>query len=311
MPTLRERVAGGLVGLLVGDALGVPYEFHPPEAIPALDLIEFSPPEGFARSYPQVPPGTWSDDGAQALALLASLLRRGHLDPDDLARQLVAWYTQGHMAVDSIVFDVGVQTAKALRRLMGGVGALEAGGAGEHDNGNGSLMRVLPLALWHRGSDAELVRDARLQSLLTHAHPRAQVCCALYCLWARRTLQAHPQPWDAAVAALRAIYPEGSLEREELETHIRPDDPPKGGGSGYVVDTLHSARWALQADGYEAVVRRAVSLGHDTDTTACVAGGIAGIRHGLEGIPLRWRQKLRGRELYEGLLQGLVEWASS
>lgn len=311
MPTLRERVAGGLVGLLVGDALGVPYEFHPPEAIPAPGLIEFSPPEGFARSHAHVPPGTWSDDGAQALALLASLLERGHLDPDDLARRLVAWYTQGYMAVDFTVFDVGTQTAKAVQRLMGGVRALEAGGAGERDNGNGSLMRVLPLALWHRGTDAELVHDAQLQSLVTHAHPRAQVCCALYCLWARRTLQSHPEPWGAAVAALRAMYPEGSPERGELETHVRPNDPPKGGGSGYVIDTLHSARWALQAGSYEAVVKLAVSLGHDTDTTACVAGGIAGIRHGLGGIPSRWREALRGRELYEGLLRKLVERASS
>jgi ADP-ribosylglycohydrolase len=168
-------------------------------------------------------------------------------------------------------------------------------------------MRVLPLALWHRGSDMELVDDAQRQSLPTHGHLRSQVCCALYCLWARRTLEGHPFPWPDAVNTLRAIYRGDTPEGAELEAHIRPDEAPSGTGSGYVVDCLHSVRWAMQGSSYEDVVRRAVSLGHDTDTTACVAGGIAGLKFGLEGIPLRWRAGLRGKELYEGLLAQLIQ----
>ncbi len=83
-PTRQERIEGGLLGLLVGDALGVPYEFHPPEAIPPREAIEYQPPEGFRRAHASVPPGTWSDDGAQALVLLASLLECGRLDPRGL-----------------------------------------------------------------------------------------------------------------------------------------------------------------------------------------------------------------------------------
>jgi ADP-ribosylglycohydrolase len=305
--SLRERIEGGLIGLLVGDALGVPYEFHQPQDIPPLDAIEFAPPPGFRRAHAGVPPGTWSDDGAQALALLASLLDRGRFDADDFGRRLVDWYERGALAVDGHVFDVGIQTAQAIRALMAGTPAASAGSTDERANGNGSLMRVLPLALWHRGGDAELVADARAQSRVTHGHLRSQICCALYCLWARRLLEDTPDPWRAAVAALRGIYGEGTPEQAELEFHIRPDDPPEGRGSGYVVDCLRSARQALAAGGYEQVVKAAVALGHDTDTTACVAGGIAGLRDGVQAIPERWRAQLRGQELLAPLRDRLLQ----
>ena len=307
MPTLEQRLHGGLVGLLVGDALGVPYEFHPPEQIPAFWLIEFEPPTGFTRAHNGVPVGTWSDDGAQALALLASLLQGGKLDLEDLGQKLLDWYQQGYMAVDGQVFDVGIQTGAAIRRLAQGVPAAKAGANNENANGNGSLMRVLPLALWHQGSDAELVDLAHWQSLVTHGHLRSQVCCAFYCLWARQTQRESANPWNDALSTLREIYGEESAEREELEFHIRPDQEPSGTGSGYVVDCLHSARWAMEGSSFEEVVRRAIALGNDTDTTACVAGGIAGIKYGIEGIPLRWRQELRGKELYQGLLEQLIQ----
>ena len=307
-PNLRDRIEGGLIGLLVGDALGVPYEFHPPEQIPPLDAIEFVPPAGFQRAHAGVPPGTWSDDGAQALALLASLLDCGGFDADDFGRRLVAWYERGVLAVGGHVFDVGIQTAQAIRAMMAGAPAATAGSTDERANGNGSLMRVLPLALWHRGGDAELVADAQAQSRVTHGHLRSQICCALYCLWARRVLDDTPDPWQAAVATLRALYGAGSPELAELEFHIRPDDPPEGQGSGYVVDCLRSARLALAAGGYEQVVKAAIALGHDTDTTACVAGGIAGLRDGLGAIPDRWRTQLRGQELLAPLRDALLQW---
>ncbi len=120
MPTRLERIEGGLVGLLVGDALGVPYEFHPPEAIPTASEIELEPPSGFRRAHAGTPPGTWSDDGAQALALLSSLLDRGGLDPEDLGRLLLEWYDLGRFAVDRRVFDVGIQTSTTLRALREG-----------------------------------------------------------------------------------------------------------------------------------------------------------------------------------------------
>jgi ADP-ribosylglycohydrolase len=307
--TRKDRIAGGLLGMLVGDALGVPYEFNPPEELPPSEAIEMEPPPRFFRSH-AVPSGTWSDDGAQGLCLLASLLEQGRFDLDDFGRRLLRWYGEGYMAVDGRVFDVGIQTAQSLRRLREGTPASRSGASGEHQNGNGSLMRVLPLALWHRGADADLVADAHAQSLVTHGHLRSQVCCALYCLWARQTLEVAGDPRRESVAALRDVYGADSPARRELDEVVRPDDPPAGRGSGYVLDCLHSARLCQGAGDYESVVKAAVLLGDDTDTTACVAGGIAGIRGGVEGIPPRWRAALRAAELYRPLLDGLLASAS-
>lgn len=306
MLTRQARLAGGLIGLLVGDALGVPYEFHEPEQIPPLAQIEYTPPAGFSRAHGSTPSGTWSDDGAQALCLLDSLVQCGVFNPADFGQRLLRWYRQGYLAVDNRVFDVGNQTSRALDALAGGADPLKAGPTEESALGNGSLMRVLPLALWHRGADENLVADAQAQSRLTHGNLRAQVCCALYVLWARRILDDVANPWEAAVATLRALYPSSSPERDELETNIRPDEPPGGHGRGYVVDALHSARWAVAQGDYEAAVRAAIALGRDTDTTACIAGGIAGLRDGLGAIPQRWRDALRGQDLYAPLFNALL-----
>lgn len=307
--TRRQRREGGLIGLLIGDALGVPYEFHAPQDIPPAAQIEMTPPPGYARTYPQVLPGTWSDDGAQALCLLASLLERGQFDAEDFGQRLLRWRNDGYMAVGGDVFDIGITTNSALSAIQSGTPALRAGPSGQYDNGNGSLMRVLPLALWHQGADAALVRDAHAQSRVTHGHLRSQVCCALYCLWARRILEESPSPWPEAVAALRALYAEDAAATEELEWSVRPDDLSPGTGSGYVVDSLRSAHWIIdkQVDDYAQAVRAAVALGQDTDTTACITGGIAGLLRGVNGIPERWRDALRGSDLLQPLLEGLVQ----
>jgi ADP-ribosyl-[dinitrogen reductase] hydrolase len=296
---MRDRISGGLYGLLVGDALGVPYEFHDPRNLPPPEQIEMDPPAGFRRSHREQPAGTWSDDGAHALCLLASLLHCGRLDPDDLGRRLVNWWHHGYLCVDARPFDIGNQTSEALSALERGVPGSRSGPRGERDNGNGSLMRVLPLALWHRGTDRALVDDACSQSLVTHGHPVSQVCCALYCVWARRTLSGHPAPWDDAVATVAAL----DVHRAALDRVLAFGDPR---GTGYVVDALHSARVAVEAGPYEVTLRRAVAFGHDTDTTACIAGGIAGIRDGVDAIPVRWRDALRGREQVQPLLDELL-----
>jgi len=153
----RQRVAGGLVGLLVGDALGVPYEFKEPKALPPASLIEYEPPAGFLRSHARVPPGTWSDDGAQALVLLDTLLVRGYVDLAHFSRGLVRWESEGFYAVDGKVFDIGIQTSRAIARLKAGGDPATSGPNSERDNGNGSLMRVLacqtqPRCLTTRGS---------------------------------------------------------------------------------------------------------------------------------------------------------------
>jgi len=306
--TFEDRIRGGIIGLLVGDALGVPYEFHPKESIPPFDEIEFEPPDYFRRAHAGVPIGTWSDDGAQALCLLASLLSCGKFDADDFAEKLVAWFREDYMAVDQL-FDVGVQTQRAILNLRKGIAPLKAGLSEEKNNGNGSLMRVLPLALWHKGMDEELVQTAFDQSAVTHGHLRSKICCALYCLWAKNVLMELWRPLEKAEAKLKEIFSDNNEILKEIE-FISEFDWKNLSGSGYVVDSLQSAVFACDKDSFEAIVKTAISFGNDTDTTACIAGGIAGLRFGIEGIPTRWRENLRGKAIYEPLLEKLVIYCS-
>jgi ADP-ribosyl-[dinitrogen reductase] hydrolase len=303
----HERIQGGLFGLLIGDALGVPYEFQDAAQLPALAEIEMTPPPGFRRSHGTTPPGTWSDDGAQALCLLTSLLDCGKLDPDDLGQRFVSWYQSGYMAIDQRVFDVGIHTSRVVQAIATGMPALDAGALGQDARGNGSLMRSLPLVLWHRGTDAELVADAHLQSRVTHGDAYCQVCCALYCLWARQLLDNAKTPWVSATQSLRSIYQTNPSFLDILDWAVRPDDVAEGRGGGYVIDALRSARMVMGGkQSYEQVVKRAIALGDDTDTTACIAGGVAGIRDGIGAIPRRWLDQLRGQEIVLPLLERLV-----
>ena len=312
----RERIAGGLYGLLVGDALGVPYEFYEANELPVYEKIEMTPPAGFQKTYPRIAAGTWSDDGAQALCLMDSLLKQGKFSLKAYSDALLAWYEEGFWAVGGVVFDVGIQTADALNAYKRGIPATDCGLMNPEGKGNGALMRVLPLALWHfvqedtdlEKRSRELVRDAHSQCQITHGHLCNQVCCALYCLAAQGLLEGKEarEAIQEGVCALRSIYREQPEYERELEWSVRPDIPWEGRGTGYVVDCLRSAFMILeQASDYEDAIKRAVLLGNDTDTTACVTGGLAGIRYGLRKIPERWLNALKEREKVEVLLAQL------
>lgn len=309
--TRSERLAGGIWGLLVGDALGVPYEFAPPQRIPALHKIDMEPPVEFLRSHWGIAPGTWSDDGAQALCVLSSLLEKGAVDPHDMLDKFCRWFRDGYLAVDRNVFDVGLQTRQSIGKFLSGRNVFECASDGEWSNGNGSLMRMLPLGLWHRGTDEALCRDAMLQSRTTHGHLRSALCCALHGLWTRRLLAESPTAWEDALGLFEAIFPPGTVERAEYDASIHPREPDPCKGSGYVVDSLLSAVQCMQAGGYEAVVKACVAMGNDTDTTACIAGGAAGVRDGVRAIPPKWRTKLRGKEIATPLLDAFLAYERS
>ena len=169
-------------------------------------------------------------------------------------------------------------------------------------------MRVLPLALW-QDDRKKLVLDAHRQCLITHGHICNQVCCALYCLAAKALLEGRnaQEAINEAVACLREIYRDMPEYEQELEWSIRPETSWEGNGTGYVVDCLRSAFMILErTSSYEEAVKQAVMLGNDTDTTACVTGGLAGILYGLPGIPERWLSMLREREKAAELLKQLL-----
>lgn len=307
---LHDKIRGGLYGLLIGDALGVPYEFHSASEIPPYSEIEMVPPKGFLRAHRGVELGTWSDDGAQALCLLDSLITCREFCLRDFSDRLLAWYEEGKWAVDGIVFDVGIQTGEALSAYRAGLAPEKCGLLRPDGKGNGALMRVLPLVLWHKGTERELVADAHAQCLITHGNICNQVCCALYCLAARFLLEGleFGQALEKAVPLLREIYREMPEYERELEWSVRPDEPWVGGGSGYVVDCLRSAFMIMErAKSYEEAVKQAVLLGDDTDTTACVTGGLAGILFGFAKVPEQWYDALKGKEDVERLLGFLGE----
>ena len=302
-----NKLKGGIYGLLVGDALGVPYEFHSAEDIPPAAMIDMQPPAGFARAHTGVEPATWSDDGAQALCLLDSLVEVGNFDLKNFSDKVLAWYDEGLWAVDGNVFDVGVQTSMALDAYRNGLSHEKCGLIRPDGKGNGALMRVLPLALWHEGTDEQLVKDAHIHCLITHGNITNLVCCGLYVLIARFLLDGHgfDDALSYAVAELRRIYPSMPEYLEEFEFRLCPDEPDiwHGNGGGYVVDSLRSAVMIMKrASSYEDAVKQAVALGDDTDTTACITGGLAGIVFGYNGIPIKWRDELRVREQVDELL---------
>ncbi|KWF76699.1 hypothetical protein WL94_34615 [Burkholderia cepacia] len=305
IPNRRSRLRGGLLGLLIGDALGVPYEFHDAASIPPPAAIDMTPPPGFARAHDGVPPGTWSDDGAQALALLDALLRERDLNLDTFAGNLLDWFHRGAFTPDGRVFDVGLQTQRAFHALAAGAAPASAGPRDERDNGNGSLMRCFPVVMVAASYD-DAIRLAHKQSVVTHGHVRSQLCCALYCLTALGIVDGQPAP-DAVRAAEDELLARYEGTADEIELKIVLDgrfDAPQG--SGYVVDSFWSSiHCLLSTRSYEDCVKRAIALGNDTDTTAAIAGGLAGVLYGERALPDRWVATLRGKDKVEGWLAQL------
>ncbi len=306
---LPERLEGAIYGHLCGDALGVPYEFKPASSIGEV--------EWRGHGTYDLPPGTWSDDGALMLALLDSLLEAG-FDPADQGRRALAWYDDGVYAVGGQVFDVGNSTLTALHELRSGTRAEEAGAVSA--KGNGALMRILPLPLVHRDADAETLLEMTFRaSRVTHGSAESQIACGLYTLIVRRLLAGEGDR-EAALAharrevraALAAGGLPGSKEAAAPTEAIAQLDAfeawSERSGRGRVVDSFWSA-WAAfaAADDYRGAVVTAVEYGNDTDTTAAIAGGLAGVYFGSGSVPVAWHRGLRDRGVAQGLVDRLVE----
>ncbi|HAT09212.1 MAG TPA: hypothetical protein DCS97_01125 [Planctomycetes bacterium] len=285
---VRDRLIGGLVGLVIGDALGVPVEFG---GRAERDHDPVRGMRGFGTHGQPV--GAWSDDGALAMAHAAAFVAHGW-DPQRHLEAFAAWAERGAWTAHGRVFDIGITTQSALRRFRSGTPIDRIGGAGVRDNGNGSLMRILPASCWWAAASVEeRITGVMAASALTHAHARARLCCAWHAQICAGLLAMRPvaEGLGTAAAALEGRVPpeecdvfepliDGSflyLPRE----HVRSD--------GYVVSTLTAAIWCLHRhDSYADAVLEAVNLGDDTDTTAAVTGGLAGLRCGLSGIPRAW-----------------------
>jgi ADP-ribosylglycohydrolase len=285
------KTLSGLMGLCVGDALGVPVEFTSrAERVksPVTTMVGYG-------TWNQ-PPGTWSDDSSLTFCLAESLCRGYSLDA--IANSFWRWYKAGYWTPRGELFDIGTTTHAAIMRLKQGILPQDAGGKIENTNGNGSLMRILPMAYCHQIlTFDELISRVHDVSGITHAHPRSLMACGIYISIAVALLEgADPQAaYLQGLNKVQTIYSardfllEKPLFSRVLSGEIANLPVEEINSGGYVIDTLEASLWCLlNSSSYADAVLTAINLGGDTDTTAAVTGGLAGIYYGIENIPQDW-----------------------
>lgn len=292
----RDRALGCLLGLAVGDALGSTVEFRARGT--------FAPVTGLVGGGPfRLLPGQWTDDTSMAICLAESLLHDPLLDPADLMARFLRWWRQGENSSTGACFDIGNATRAALARYER-TGEPLAGDPSPNAAGNGSVMRLAPVAVrhWREPRRAEAV--AERQSACTHATPvaiagcalLAEVLCGLIAGGGKAALT--PRPAKGWPPRIRAIA--GGKWRGAQEAAIS--------SSGYVVHTLEAAFWAVDgAEGFADAVLRAVNLGDDADTVGAVAGMVGGALWGLSGIPPEWVATLHDGPRLRGLAAALFD----
>lgn len=309
----KDLILGGLWGAVVGDALGVPVEFQSRSEVRSHPVTDM---RGHG-TYNQ-PTGTWSDDSSLLLCTADSLVHH-EFDTGDMGRRFVEWYEGRIWTPWGKVFDVGMTTSEALARIANGTAPAElAGSDRQSSNGNGSLMRILPVALRFADlSTGALLDRVHRASAITHRHRRSQMACGFHSLVVRELLKG-TRPDQAFSRGLRSFldfYEPDALWSTEL-VHFRflrngnlANQPePEIASSGYVIHTLIASLWCLlTTDNYRECVLKAVNLGGDTDTTGCVAGGLAGVAYGLKAIPPNWIHQLARQPDLDRLFNHLAE----
>ena len=299
----KQKILGGILGVAVGDALGVPVEFERRDYLKANSVTRML---GYGTH--NQPEGTWSDDSSLTFCLVESLCKG--FDLRDIGRLFVRWLDEGYWAPYGRAFDVGNTKYKAISRLRAGVDPVQAGGTSERSNGNGSLMCILPIALYSANSESKQMLDATHKaSCLTHAHPRSQMACGFYNLMVTELLRgASPlKAYSRTVDYAADVYATPPFSEELihfnrlLDKRIHEEAEDTIQSSGYVIHTLEAGIWAfLRSSDFAEAVLSAVNLGDDTDTTGTVTGGLAGVYYGLEAVPEGWIKVLaRNSEILE------------
>jgi ADP-ribosyl-[dinitrogen reductase] hydrolase len=285
----RDRALGALLGLAVGDALGAAIEFSAKPRLALLSDLEAGGPHRLER-------GQWTDDTAMALALADSLHHDPALDVSDLMRRFVGWHERGTYSCTGVCFDIGNATRAALDAFRR-TGSALAGSPDPNTAGNGALMRLAPVAIRHWRDRAELARIAELQTRTTHAAPATLHASDVFA-----TMLAD------AIAGLSLNTVLASAAAERIEGGWRGLHRDRIRGSGYVVHALQAAVWAVaHTTDFRSAVLLAANLGEDADTTAAVAGQLAGAIYGASGIPAAWLDALAWRERLEQAAASLFD----
>lgn len=300
---MLEKIKSVIWGVAIGDALGVPYEFQHREALRAGGPVVM-------RGYGtwNQPEGTWSDDTSLTICLLKSLSLG--LNYEDMAARFLSWKEHAYLTARDETFDIGHTTDFALENVKRGVPPLISGEKGELSNGNGSLMRISPLAFYLINKNVPERREIVFNvSSITHGHIRSKTACWFYIEVLMKLL--HGQDKEEAVEGAWFII-ENWLKAEELwhelkifsrcRSSLKEVHESEIRSSGYVIDTLEAALFCfLTTRSYEEAVMKAVSLGEDTDSVAAVTGGLAGLNYGFSTFPSRWINTLKKPDLINDL----------
>ena len=304
----------GVMGVIIGDALGCPVQFLDRDEIHKRGLLTGM--EGYG-TY-NMPPGTWTDDGSMTLATLDSIRELGIIDLEDIMTRFVDWYEDGEYTPLGEAFDMGNTCSQAIEKFERTHDVLTCGGTSDRSNGNGSLMRIMPACLYAYssirdvGSAVKAVHDV---SGLTHNHIRSRIGCGLYYFCVAEIVEGCGSIIERIQQGINngfAYYEKDIANRVELSYYGRirnltefadtPEDKIKS--SGYVVDSLEAAIWSLiNTDSFEAALLKAVNLGDDSDTVGAIAGGLAGLYYGYSGIPQEWIETIQRREWIEEMCQ--------
>ncbi len=305
------KIKSVLFGVAVGDALGVPVEFKSRQTLsknPVTDMI--------GNGTYGLPAGTWSDDSSLTFCLAEALTQ--DFDLNVIARNFMNWTYENYWTPRGKVFDIGNATQQAISRLAKGEQPDSAGGFDENSNGNGSLMRILPLLFYLLDKPInERFNITKQVSSITHGHIRSVIACFYYLEFAKQILEGKDkfeiyrnlQSEIANYLTSLSISPkEIELFERLLKSDIRKIPEDEIYSSGYVLHTLESSIWCLLTTNcYEEAVLRAVNLGEDTDTTGAVTGGLAGLLYGFDSIPKNWLKQIARYDDIENLAERLSE----
>lgn len=311
MPTPSHPTKSLLLGLAIGDALGVPAEFVSRAELRDLPVFDM---DGWGTHNQE--PGTWSDDSSLAFCLAEALTEGYNLHT--IAQKFVRWKYEAYWTAHNNVFDIGITTSNAIEQLARGVNPEDAGGKSEASNGNGSLMRIAPLVFYLRDKPiAERFAITQSVSAITHAHIRSVIACFYYIeyllkiLEGRTLLTAYHELQREIPAFLQSMHiaPAEILHFNRLlQGEIQNFQENEIYSSGYVVHTLEASIWCLlTTDNYVDAVLQAVNLGDDADTTGAVTGAIAGLWYGMDTFPPDWLDVVERSTDIENLAESLAK----
>ncbi|WP_295155118.1 ADP-ribosylglycohydrolase family protein [uncultured Brachyspira sp.] len=302
--SLINKLKSSILGLSIGDALGVPYEFISRDRMkkyPAFDMI--------GNGTHNKKAGTWSDDTSLTLCLLDSLNNK-EIDYNDIMNKFVLWYDYAYYTADNDTFDIGITTSEAIINYKTkNIDAINCGMSDEMSNGNGSLMRILPLSFYivkyFNGNlfDDNIIKILYNVSSLTHSHKRSLIACVIYTAIAINLIN----NIDIENAIKKSLNDSREYYKNEeelnyfdriFESNFKNLSENCIESTGYVVHTLEASIWILlNTNNYKASILKAVNLGNDTDTIEAVTGGLAGLYYGIESIPREWIDILLNKDL--------------